>query len=177
MEIIRERNPLFEFELKRDFRPLEVAEGDFTLEVTNDGRSVLMMDRETGQVFPDPDGTMMAICPADGRRRLLQRFQRRITFVSLDQNRTAMTVTDLGPARGITPVFIPCENEVEMAQALETLDWAAVKRRELVAREAEIKPLRTAAMLASVQNKFDEAQRAARGLSTFGPHVRIQRES
>lgn len=152
LDLVRDGNsPLFQEELRRDFRPMEVREGNFQYRV----------------LYPD------------GRFRLVHRRQRKVLFIDKrDANRLCeMVVQDLGPATAEDPWVIPCDGEVEWAQALELADWAKRKRDERQSREAWVNPLRREAMLASVQLKYEEAARRATGLSTFGPHQRVQRES
>lgn len=148
VEIQRRVDPQFEDELRRDFRPHEIVEGDFTYRVV-------------GQ---------------DLRVRIVHRRQRKIRYVSLDQNRICETVRDLGPATGEGGFVVPCSEEVEIAQAMELLDWAARKRAELRQRQAEVQPLRDEAWRQSVVAHFEEAARRSVGMSTFGPYQRIQRE-
>lgn len=150
VELLLERTPGLEAELRRDFRPLEIVEGNFAYNVLNS---------ETGRVT------------------LQWRRQRQITYVKSDQNTTAKVVTDLGPATYDGQFVMPCSDEVEMAQAIELIEWGkreAAQRRE---REAWVKPLRTAAWLKALQESNEEAQRRATGASTFGPSHKVQREA
>ena len=148
VEIIRERNPVFEEDLKRDFRPLEVREGNFTYRV----------------VGPDM------------RVRIVHRRQRKVLFVALDQNSTCETVQDLGPATQADPWCMPCDEGVERAQALELFDWALRKRAELAERRALVKPLRDKAFLQGIAEVNEEIAMAMNGTSSFGPYARVQRE-
>lgn len=148
IEIRREVNPQFEEELRRDFRPIAVLEADFTYRVVGD----------------------------DGRQRIVHRRQRKIRYVSHDQNRICETVKDLGEATGETPFLIPCEGEVELAQAIELWEWAYRKRRELRERQAQVQPLRDEAWRNALVDLAEEGQRRSVGMSSFGPYQRIQRE-
>lgn len=149
MEIIRERDPLFEAELRRDFKPEEVVEGNFAYR---------------------------AAMP-DGRIIQLHRRQRKVRFRSRDGNSICETVVDLGPANRDTSVVVPCGGENEIAQIFELLDWAARKRAELRARRAEVQPLRDAAFIASLRNYAEEFERRRHGISTFGYGGKLQRVS
>lgn len=149
VEIIRERNPVLTEDLKRDFRPLLVMEGNFTYRV----------------VGPDL------------RVRIVHRRQRKIRFVSLDQNHVCEVVEDLGPATQDDPWIQPCDQEVDWAQSQELIDWSLRKRKERAEREAWVRPLRTAAFLQGIAESNDEAVKRAVGASTFGEYFRKQRES
>lgn len=149
VEIMRNRDPLLVEELGRDFRPLRIMEGNFTYRV----------------------------CGPDMRIRIVHRRQRKIQFVSLDQNRACEVVDDLGVATSDDPFVMPCDEEVEMAQALELFEWAKRKASERKAREAWVKPLRTAAFIQAVAESNDEAVKQAVGASTFGQYLTKQRES
>lgn len=149
MEIIRERNPLFEAELRRDFKPEEVVEANFAYRAIT----------------------------AEGRMVLLHRRQRKVRFRSLDGNSICETVVDLGPATQDQAITVPCGGENEIAHVFELLDWAARRRAELRARRAEVQPLRDAAFLASLQNYAEEFERRRRGISTFGYGGQLQRVS
>lgn len=150
VEIIRERTLAFEEDLKRDFRPLEVREGNFTYRVAG----------------------------PDMKIRIVHRRQRKVLFVDpRDVNRLCEIVEDLGPATMDDPWVMPCQEGVEWAQAVELFEWAKRKRAEMEARRAIVKPLRDEAFLLSVQAHYEEAGRRASGLSSFGPYQRIQRES
>lgn len=151
IDLIRTMDPLFEEELKRDFRPLEVREGDFSYRAQS----------------------------PDGRVRLIHRRQRKVLFVDpKDANHTCeLVVADLGVATQEDPWVMPCDGEVEWAQVLELVDWAMRKRAERAAREAQVNPLRTEAMWKNVLENYEKGALAAHGSSTFGPYQRIQRES
>ncbi len=149
VEIIRERNLLFEDDLKRDFKPFEIVEGNFTYQV----------------VGPDM------------RIRIVHRRQRKVRYVSSDQNQIAEVVTDLGAATNDDAFAMPCDGAVEMAQALELFEWAKRARRERKEREAWVKPLRDEEFKRAIVDAFEEGAKRAVGLTTVGPHVRIQRES
>lgn len=148
VEIIRERNPRFMDELKRDFVPFEVVEGDFSYR---------------------------AVSP-DGRATLLHRRQRKVRYVSHDQNSLSETVDDLGPATGEDSYVIPCHEAVEVAQAIELIEWAKRKAAELEARRAIVEPLRTASWMDWLKRQQEEAKLQVRGATTVGPYQRVQRE-
>lgn len=148
VEIIRQRDPVLLEDLKRDFRPLVVMEGNF-------------LYRAVGE---------------DMRVRLIHRRQRKIRFVSLDQDRVCEVVEDLGPATQDDPWIQPCDGEVEWGESQELIAWSLRKRAERAEREAWVKPLRTAAFIQAISDSTDEAVKRAVGSSTFGEHVRIQRE-
>lgn len=148
VEIIRERNPQFMDELKRDFVPYEVMEGDFSYR---------------------------GVTP-DGRMSLLHRRQRKVRYVSHDQNSLRETVDDLGPATGEDAVVIPCDGAVEIAQAIELIAWHKRVAEVLKRRRAEVEPERTKYFLDQMELLNDEARRAQKGMTTVGPYARVQRE-
>ena len=148
VEIIRQKTPQFMDELTRDFVPYEVIEGDFSY---------------TG-VRPD------------GSRQILHRRQRKVRYASPDQNSLCETVDDLGPATGEDAFVIPCEGAVEMAQAIELIDWQKRVAAEMKRRRAEIEPERTRHFLTQLELLREEALLAQHGTSSFGPHARVQRE-
>jgi hypothetical protein len=148
VEIIRERNLVLEEDLKRDFKPFEIFEGNFQYRV----------------VGPD-------LCI-----RTINRRQRKVRYVSSDQNRICETITDLGVATDEDAFVMPCDGAVEMAQANELFDWAKRARNERKAREAWVKPIRDEAFRNYVADAFEEGARRAVGQSSFGPLVQLQRE-
>lgn len=148
VEVIRERNPRFEDELRREFKPFEIVEGDFTY---------------------------TAVGP-DMRARIIHRRQRKVRYVSADQNELRETVNDLGPATGEDSYVVPCSDAVEMAQALELIDWQKRKTAELAARRAMVAPIRDAEWKRFLVDFDEENRKKIRGLTTVGPYQRIQRE-
>jgi hypothetical protein len=186
VEIIRERDPIFEEEIGRDFKPSDVVQGDFTVLVMWEGPNLILRDyRNPSLTWPVPEDSPLRLSvPDDGRIRVLQRLQRRTRFVSLDQSRESVVVTDLGPAVGMDAVCIPCRDprdpasatdSVEYAHAIELLDWAAEKARFYAARRRLVQPLRTAAWLAALQDKAEEILREKKAQSTFGYRGILQR--
>lgn len=148
VEIIRERNPKFMDELRRDFVPFDVTEGDFLC----------------GAQLPS------------GKILYANRRQRRIRYISADQNSLCETADDLGPATGEEAVRIPCDGAVEIAQVIELLDWHKRKMADLEARRAWVEPLRTASWLDWLNSRREEVAKQQTGLTTVGPFVRVQRE-
>lgn len=146
VELMLTRTPEFEAELKRDFKPFEVMEGDFTYDLV-----------------------------IDGRRAILNRRQRKVRYVSADQNSIREVINDLGEATGEDAYAMPCDGVVEMAQAWELIDWAKRKAAERRARQTWVGPIRKAAFLQAVADSTEESVKRALRASTFGPIQRIQR--
>lgn len=151
VEIVRTRDVFFEAELKRDFKPLRVDEGNFLFELVGE----------------------------DGRRRLIWRRSRKVFYVSkLDANKICWTVADLGPATNDPELTVPCgdgRDGTDVAQAFELLDWAAAERKRLAARAAEVEPLRTAAFLNAMQEAVEENRRRQKAQSTFAASGQLVR--
>lgn len=182
VEVMIRRDALFEEDLKRDFTPFEIVEGDFTWDVGFregigwDCRLVAMGGRAVSENMA-MQTSFQAAFPEDGRRRLLHRRQRMTRFVSQDQNRLCATVTDLGPATGADMYIIPCADAVEMAQAVELIAWQKRVAATMAARRAEAKPSRVRWFLEGIAASNEEAAKRALGLSSFGPLARVQRET
>lgn len=179
VHIIRQRDPLFEQELGRDFKPVAVIQGDFTIVIRWDGPNLLYSDRNDPSIagIIEEGNPLRQSVPDDGRVRMLQRWQRRVRFTSLDQSRECVLVTDLGEALGMDAIVVPCrdgtagvsdDDSVEYAHAIELLDWAAGRQRFYAQRRTEAEPLRTAAWLAALRERAEEILRAKKGQSTFG---------
>jgi hypothetical protein len=141
------RDPVMEEELKRDFRPFEIVECN-------------MPRVHVG---------------SDGRKRILQRRIRMVRFVNIEQTRVREIITDLGPASNEQPFAMPCDGQVEMAQALELFGWAKRASEERRARSELIKPERDRAFLNGIADVADEWTKRKLGLSTFGPGGKLQR--
>lgn len=158
VELMVERTLLFEADLKRDFRPFQVEEGNFTCELeTKDGETCL-------------------VCPVGyAHRHMLQRRQRRIHYVSEDQNRLCMTVDDRGPATADGQFVMPCGGAVEMAEAWDQIEALKERQRALAERQAWVKPIRDAAWLKALGDMQEQEALAFRRASVVGPGLTVQR--
>lgn len=179
VHIIRQRDPLFEQELGRDFKPVAVIQGDFTIVIRWDGPNLVYADRNDPSIagIVDEGNPLRQSVPDDGRVRMLQRWQRRVRFTSLDQSRECVLVTDLGEALGMDAIVVPCregsdavtaDDSVDYSHAIELLDWAADRQRFYAQRRTAAEPLRTAAWLNALRERAEEILRARKGQSTFG---------
>ncbi len=149
VEIIRRNDPLIAEELKRDFRPFEIWEGNAAVTVVGE----------------------------DHRLRVVHRRRRVIRYIStLDGEKARDIITDLGPATAQEAFVLPCDGEVELCHALELIEWAKRSSAERAARNKAIKPERDRAFLEGLADTADDWTKRKLGRSTYGPGGKIQRE-
>jgi hypothetical protein len=70
---------------------------------------------------------------------------------------------------------MPCADAVEMAEALELIEWSKRLAEEHRKREAWVKPIRTAAFLRLLHESNEEAGRRKFASSTFSQAHKVQR--
>jgi len=147
-ELMVERTLLFEEDLKRDFRPFEVVEGNFLCTLPS---------------------------PISGRPMTYNRRQRRVRYISADQNSIRETVDDRGPATADGQFVMPCGGAVEMAEAWDQIDALKERSRALTARQAAVKPLRDAAWLVALAEMQEQEFEDFNRRSVVGPGLTVQR--
>lgn len=149
VQLILQRDPAFEEDLARDFRPIEVREKNY----------------------------LCTLVTESGVRTTYNRRQRRIRFAAKDGNSVREIVNDLGPATSEQGYFLPCDGEVEMAHVVELFEWSKREtiRRAAIA-DAE-RPKRAERWLKLLADSSDEAGRRINNVSAFGPGYTKQRGS
>jgi len=147
-ELMVERTFLFEDELKRDFRPFEVVEGNFLCTLPS---------------------------PVSGRLTTYNRRQRRVRYISHDQNSIRETVDDRGPATADGQFVMPCGGAVEMAEAWDQIEALKERSRALTARQAMVKPYRDEAWFNILAQMQEQEVEDFHRRSVSGPGLTVQR--